>query len=499
MILDDETASLSKLLPSTHPTLRLPEPVAGRSSVSLPDYETSQAQQWTAPEFRKPNSKLSFPTRFDTRFWRGTFFALAIYVFLSVVIGIPVIVTRIALRKSRPPPNIQSLFLDDSNAAGPFLPGSDNMVMAASSTQCDTWDSMGYSNGLLTASVRRILSPTGLFSVRSNATDEVVPRSGGRHNLTVGINDDASETNVVMSMTLSASSTELRTAAHFCFTSSGAMRGYSVYMPQSLAPFDYLAFDIRVLFPQSPKLLTPTDLITYLPMFFHSIGSLGPRVRIAKHQYSRRRYCSLIEAQDLHADKIAVKNSFAGITGTFNITQSLTLDNIEGPVHANVTLVNDPSTGLATYLVADTGNSDLTADVTMLSTSRSQTPHFNANVQTFNGSLTLNMTHDSTTPPASLMLQVGNNQAPSTISLDSKFTGSYDLRSKLAPVRIKHPHGMSANWHLYTDANSTSSARGWAGWGARPTHPGPTDSQVKAVSSLSPIVLHLGGGPDYLP
>ncbi|KAF7315465.1 Zn(2)-C6 fungal-type domain-containing protein [Mycena indigotica] len=488
ILLDDDS---SKLLPSTQPTLRFPEPAAGRSSLSLPDYETSQAQQRPATHLRNP-SKLPFPSHFDSRsrFWRAIFFALAIYVFLTVVIGIPLIVTKIILPKKQAPPNLQNLFLEDSDAAGPFLFGSDNMVMAASSIQCDAWDSTGFSNGLFTASVRRSLSPTGLFSVRSNATDEVLPRAGGSHNLTVAVNADASETHVLMDLTLSASSLQLRKAAHFCFSPTGTNRGYSIYMPQNIPLSDYLAFDIRVLFPQSSQLLTPTDMITYLPMFHQVIGPLSPHVRIANINIAGAGVD--IDCDNLQADKIAVKTSFAAIKGTFSVSQSLALDNIEGPIYTNVTLVNDPTSGLATYIKADTGNSDLNVNITMASTSSGRTPHYNSNLRTFNGSLAVTMTHENSTPPAVVQLQVTNNQAPTKISLDSRFSGAYDLRSKLAAVRIKHPH-MPSDWHVYTDTNSTSTVRGWAGWGMRPTDPNPSsDGKVTAVSSLSPIVLQLG-------
>jgi hypothetical protein len=492
MIIDEEltAGSSAKLLRTSHPHLRLPEPAA-RSSVSLPSYEVSEAQQRSGlVHFPKP-SKSPFPNRFDSRFWRGTFFALAIYVFLSVVIGIPLIVTRIAARKSRaPPPNIQTLFLDDSDAAAPLNLGG-GQVMAAAAVSCDVWDDKSEGGGLFTASARRILNPSGLFSVRSNATDEVIPRPGGKHNLTVGVNDDATETHVVMQMTLTASSPELRSSAHFCFAPAGDMRGFSVYMPRNLSETDYLTFDIRVLFPQSPKLLTATNFVTYLPMFGQYFGPISGSMRISSYNIAGAGV--EIVCDQLQADKILVRNSFAPISGSFNVTQSLTLDNVEGPIHTNVTLVNDPSTNLATYLILDTGNSDVKADVTLVGTSKSQKPRFNGNVQTFNGTILLNVDHDKATPSSAITLQTMNNLAETQIYMDNKFTGGYDLRSKLAPVRVAHPHGMPSEWNMVVDSNSTYITRGWAGWGDRPTNPNPSqDSKVSAVSSLAPILLHLG-------
>jgi len=478
----DEAAS--KLAPSAYPTLRIPEPVATRLSLSLPDYETSQQQHTHKPVTSN---------RFDSRFWRGPFFALAIYVFLSVVIGIPLIVTRIAFRKSGPP-KMQNLFLDDDDQAAPPLnpPESAGMVMTASTLSCDAWDSWGnYDGSYFTASVRNTLPANGLFSVRSNATNEVVPMAGGRSNLTVDINSDTSETDVVMSIILKASSSELLDAAHFCFASTGNERGYSVYPPSIIPENEYLAFDIHVLFPQTSQLITASDFITFLPMFFQSFGFLSHRVRIQNINIAGAGVDILCDS--LQADKIAVKNSFASLSGTFNVTQSIRLDNIEGPIHTNVTLINDPSTGAATYLVADTGNNHIVANVTMVAPSSSRSPQYFANVKTFNGSLLVDFAHGATTPPATLNLQVDNSQADSRITLDSKFKGFFDLRTKLAPVRIAAKAMRDATWHLYMDSNSTSSTRGWVGRGKRPAQWDPaTDGKVSAVSSLSSILLLIG-------
>lgn len=78
------------------PTVRLPDRVAGRSSF-LPDYETSQAQH--NPSASSPTSsiasfrKYSLHNSVDSRFWRAALYALAIYIALSVTIGVPLIVT----------------------------------------------------------------------------------------------------------------------------------------------------------------------------------------------------------------------------------------------------------------------------------------------------------------------------------------------------------------------------------------------------------------------
>ncbi|KAJ7772584.1 hypothetical protein DFH07DRAFT_878689 [Mycena maculata] len=499
MIIDPQLdqGSSKQVAVGPSPTLRLPEPVAGRSTSPLPDYETSQAQHSVI--FRKP----SFPHRFDSRFWRLTFFALAIYVFLSVVIGIPLIVTRITYQKSHPPPNIVNLFLDESSdqVAPPYVPmGMGGMVMAESTITCDAWNSMDMAGELYQATASGFLAPSGVFSVRSNATDEVVPHPGGMHNLTVDINTDASQTQVVMYVTLTASSAALRAQAHFCFSTTGADRGVSVYIPQYLSATDVLAFDIRLLFPQSPDPIIISDLITYLPMFSQWFGSLvSSRVSVQNINIAGAGLDIICDY--LQADKIVVQTSFASISGTFNVTQSLKLDNIEGSINTNTTLVNNPSSGLPTFLALDTGNSDILANVVMVAPSNSRPPMYRAHVKTFNGSLALKVAHDAATQPASLDLHVENNQAQSTVSLDAKYMGLFDVHTKLAPVQVVYdqvvpdPTGQGRQWQLDIDSNSTSWMRGWVGFGTRPAYYNPSMSgKVSVVSSLSPILLELGQG-----
>lgn len=93
MIILDEESSKHDIVAGTT-TVRFPDlaTVSSRPSSFLPDYETSQALNLHS--FDKPRS----PSRFgrfwtDSKFWRGTLYALVIYVALTIAIGIPLIVT----------------------------------------------------------------------------------------------------------------------------------------------------------------------------------------------------------------------------------------------------------------------------------------------------------------------------------------------------------------------------------------------------------------------
>jgi len=265
-----------------------------------------------------------------------------------------------------------------------------------------------------------------------------------------------------------------------------------------LEPSDVLAFDVRLLFPKTLTVVVHDDLVTYLPMFHQSFGALSQGVRFGTINIAGAGVD--ITCDHLQADKIAVKNSYASISGSFNVTQSLSLDNIAGSITTNATLYNDPTTGLPTYLVVDTGNSDLLADVTMVGSVPHQPPKFNINAATFNGSLSLNVGHDAATLPAVLNMQVDNNQAKSQVTVDSKYTGLIDLHTKLAKVNLDYnqvittdPTGASRKWQLDIDSNTSSSTRGWVGWGMRPMYWDPMMyGKISVGSSLSSVSLKLG-------
>ncbi|KAJ6499092.1 hypothetical protein C8R45DRAFT_103591 [Mycena sanguinolenta] len=354
MIIDDTEQGSSKLAADQAATLRHPDPVVTSQQHRNNNSTTSLIS------FRKP----TLPNRFDSRFWRITFFALAVYVLLSVVIGIPVIVTRIKLRQSHPPPqpqNLVSLLLSGNQAAPPLPPDGAGMIMAASSVICDMWEKYTVANGQFLASAQYTLPlDGGIYGVRSNATDEVIPHPGGMHNLTVGLNTDASQPDVVLKVSLTTSSIQLRDQAHFCFSPNGNERGLSVYMPQNLEPTDVQAFDVQVLFPQVPSttgtagIARPSSLVTYLPMFQQYLADLGDRINFDTINIAGAGLD--IVCDNLQANQIAVKTSFANISGKFNATRSLELDNIQGSVTANATLYNDPNLQSPTYLSVGTGN-----------------------------------------------------------------------------------------------------------------------------------------------
>jgi len=494
IILDDEDQQPSKLGSNVAgPTLRLPERVAGRLSTSLPDYETSQAQHTIV--FRKS----SFRRRFDSKFWHATFYALAIYIALSVIIGIPLIILRVFYTHG-PSKSLVSLYVDDSSAPPPLT--NDGILAVGSPLDCDQWDSTDdrASKGSVTASAHYNLSASGSISIRSNATFEMKGLTGA---LTADINSDTGEKRTVLSVTLRSSNLQLRQQTHICFSDSGDDRGLSIYVPSHISNTDSLSLDISLLFPRSSSTLGLSTFTTYLPMFSQHFGYLSPAITFNK--VSIEGSGMEVLCKSIQASKVTVTNSLASISGTFNVSGSLKLDTVGGSISTNVTLVHE-ATDVPTFMFLDTGNSEIKANVTLVvppvrSLLPPHPPKFFAHVKTFNGPISLHVAHDPMTPSTPLDLRVENNQAESNVTLDAKFSGNFDAKTKLAAVAFHRgaqdlaadPTGENRQQSFDIDQDTSTRVRGWVGWGERPTVWDPRSTgKVTIVSALSPIRLQLG-------
>lgn len=150
------------------------------------------------------------------------------------------------------------------------------------------------------------------------------------------------------------------------------------------------------------------------------------------------------------------------------------------------------------------GSSEIAAQVTLLAPStRSYGPPlgFIGVVKTFNAPLSLNISHDSSTAPVPLDLRVQNNQAESNVYVDSKYSGMFDVQTKLASATLDEgkedlsadPSGANTARQFLYDQSTSTRTRGWAGWGKRPIHWDPgRHGRVEVISSLSPVKLQLG-------
>lgn len=86
--------------------------------------------------------------------------------------------------------------------------------------------------------------------------------------------------------------------------------------------------------------------------------------------------------------------------------------------------------------------------------------------------------------------------------MDSKFQGTYDVRTSLSDAFVLGPglddliEGDQQRQYVQ-DFVSPQRSIGWVGWDDRPSGDGQqTQGQIEVVSSLSPAILLLGSSPD---
>ncbi|KAF9070136.1 hypothetical protein BDP27DRAFT_1324358 [Rhodocollybia butyracea] len=488
-------------------TVRLPLPVAGRSSL-LPDYETSQAQHNSPSSPAPSSSTLSFRKHslqtVDSRFWRATLYALAIYIALCVTIGVPLIVTKLARQHKNGPAPWENGSASDASLSSPLVMINSGLFSMSQSILCNKWNSTTISNdGLYHSKSTFSLDPEGSFSIRSSAwnTDAHNSQTQVSGRLTVDINPDHSATTAIFHLTAMSTSLGIRDACKICFSpsaSDGDSRGLSLYIPTNLTAHQTLAFNITLLFPQSSSPRQLDNLVTYLPMFTQTIGSISPRVILENlvlegmHQG--------IRVDSVWANQISVKNLVGPISGSYNATNLLKLDTVQGSISAHLTVVQGPTRDGPTFFSLDTGESEINADVVLLAptpATSSSYINFVGHVKNFDGPITLNITHDKSTAPVPLDLMVQNNQAPCNVSLDSKFSGTYDISTKLAIasafMKSTPNHTSSGTRCMLPELDAPSAKYGWIGWGEKPASYNPRQQgQVVVVSSLSPVSLSVG-------
>lgn len=499
IILDGEADRQAKLDSFSGPTIRHPERAATRSFSTLPDYDTSEAQHRS---FTKPP-----PTIFDSKFWRAALYALVVYIILSAVIGIPLVVLKSKGKEDNWPPGppTGSIWtVNDLNPPAPLqLAGSGSMMIGENAT-CNKWNvlSQNASSSLFTVTSQFQLDPTDLITIRSNISYGTDHMDGLTGSLLVDVNSDSKTGDVLFKLELQSSSLDLRQRATVCFSDSGDSRGLSIYIPSNLTTQDILSFNIHVSLPQTSS-STIDNFVTYLPLFSQSFGDFRKHGKF--NQINIEGASQNISCQFMRASQISVKNKLAPIEGTFNVTDTLTLDTIKGSIDANITLIQLPTCPKPTLLSLDTGLSGINARVTLLAppgnSSQPQPPSaFVVHVKTFSGPVNLDITHDKLTPSSALQVQVQNDMAPSTIALDAKFQGAFSLLTKLGQISISDflqsqrddPTGGNRTRTLVYDQIYVNKALGWVGWGPRVSAPREMQGYLDVASSLSPITLNFG-------
>ncbi|KAI6121479.1 hypothetical protein F5141DRAFT_1186698 [Pisolithus sp. B1] len=501
ILADEDDAQRIKDPPVASPTIRYPERAAGRRPCSpLPDYETSQALTYnnlndSLSTLRKPPQRRRFLS------WRSTLVALVVYILLTLVIGIPIIVKvrahllipplpTLSFYEENQPPDDGKYPSNSITYAAPW-PGKTsgsyyvpNINNISSPTQlgldpvCNNWTVVAVLDGgpTVQAWTENIVSSNGQFTLTLNAS---YARDFGVvfGDLYVGVNPDQSVQNTTLSIKMQISNSSVFDQTFTCFSLTENTTDLSLYVPNNLSPSDSILYNITLLFPQSQVPSQVNSFGTFLPLFDQHLGSFSNFVTFEK--VSLEGPTSKMTIDSLSARQVFIETSMQPIVGNFYVSDSLVLSTILAPVEANITLYNDPDSNLPTFLAIDTGNSNLTSMLTLSAPNevQPQRPNFIASMRTFYGTLNSTIVHDPSSPPTSIKVHAENGVGPSSLTLDDKFQGIFQVTTKQARALVAKGNAQSMDpWapdlqrDMVTAINSTARMEGWIGWGDQPQY-----------------------------
>lgn len=451
IVLSEEDRQQVKISTPSVPPLRIPDRIAAgsTSSVHLPDYETSQraANQAFNTLPPPPSEPIKRTRRFRSRLWRLFFFALSAYVLVSLGLGIPFISVRLkdGLRFFPAPP-LSARWPDRESDSHPpptqIILGS-KMGASHGTPYCNDWSLVEDrpAESLYHARTSATFPPQDAFELLSNTSASTHHALLG--NLSVDINSDSKSSTALLEVDVLASSRELRSRTSICYCSGNGTHGLHIYIPDEFSAKEDLQVNVRLLFPRTTSDKEVQRLTTYLPAFTQYFGNLSPRVKFGK--VSIVGAGSDINVESLAARDILVKNSMASISGGFNASEIITIDNIEGPIRTNVTLFRDGSRkGFPISATLDTGGGEIDAALTLQTMPRKSfiprrlhSPGFDIKLKTFSAPIKASIFRHPETLLSPPRVTVQNNLAPARIIMDSQFTGAFDLKSKLSAAHIQ--------------------------------------------------------------
>ncbi|KAG6378140.1 hypothetical protein JVT61DRAFT_13828 [Boletus reticuloceps] len=494
--------------PVVAPTVRYPERAASRHPFSpLPDYETSQALAFR--DFNESQVTLYKPPPrrriFDSRLWRAAISALLVYIFLTLVIGIPIVVHKEHENQQKYPDNPLSYdFAWPNKNLGAYYPGSTRNITIPDQPGiipvCNNWTAVEYfgdpGSPTVLAFTEQYVSPNGQFSLASNATC-----SSNLDNVQgvfyTGINPNQTVQDAVLSVVMQSSSPSVFNRTFACFAVTNNFTDLALYLPDDLASTDNILYNITLLFPQAAVPSQIDSFTTILPMFDQHFSFDG---NVTIDRVSIAGAASPVTVDSIQANRLLVDTSLEPVTGTFHVSDSLLISTILAPIVANISLYNDPKSQFPTSLDVHTGNGNLTVNVTILAPNKDPPlrPNFVANLRTFSGSLSTSFLHDPTSPPTAVQLHAFNDLGPSNVILDSLFEGIFQVSTKQAAATVTQGNASVTDpWvpglprTMVVGTNLTARSYGWIGWGNMETPC--QQGEVLVDSSLADVTLSFLG------
>ncbi|KAI6046043.1 hypothetical protein EDC04DRAFT_3015578 [Pisolithus marmoratus] len=433
--------------------LAVPSPTTKHSQALT--YNNNNNLNDSSSTLRKPLQRRRFLS------WRSTLVALVVYILLTLVIGVPIILkVRIHLSPSLPSQTSPPTRRPDPQDNGKYP--------SNSLAYTTPWPDKS------TGSTENVVPSNGQFSLTSNAS---YVRDFGIvfGDLYVGVNPDQSARNTVLSVKMQTSNSSVFDQTFTCFSLTENTTDLSLYVPNNLSPSDSILYNISLLFPQSEDPSQINTFGTFLPLFDQHLGSFSNFVTFDK--VSLEGPTSKITVDSLSARRVFIETSMQPIVGEFDASDSLVLSTVLAPIEANITLYNDPDSNFPTFMAIDTGNGNLTSMLTLFAPNKMQPlrPNFIANMRTFYGTLNSTVVHDPSSPPTSIKIRAENGLGPSSVTLDEKFQGIFQVTTKQARALVTQGDAQSTDpWmpnlqrNMLTSINSTARMDGWIGWGDQP-------------------------------
>jgi len=372
------------------------------------------------------------------------------------------------------------------------------------------------SEGMFSSGFQYIVKDFESITFHSNYSTETGNLARSFGTLTIDRNPDSSQERPVLKMDMRYSSIAVRDVTTVCVVEVDGEVGLTLYVPKTLKDTDVLTFTISLLLPQTSDILWVPEISTYLPLIWQRFTDLDPHVNFGKLSVGGP--SSQVTATSLRGNSISVVTSQAGITGMFNVSHSLLLDTVSGPIKANITLVNDSKRDGPVALTMSTGNSVLDGNVTLVTRNPTGDVQYEISANTFNDALNLIVTHDESSPPSAYNLRALNAEGPSNVMVDSKFEGTFDVQAKFNSVDISKgpdagdlddPYGSGHKRRYDYDLSTKPRVVGWVGWRPRQKrrtkrshkrwkpekrghgHREPGQGSLLVQSSLNPVSLQL--------
>lgn len=337
--------------------------------------------------------------------------------------------------------------------------------------------------------------------------------------LTVDMNPDKTVSNPVFTANARSSNAQVFMASTVCRTQFRNTTEIMIRIPERADnSTDTIQMDLQYLLPWTS---TPTDLgvfVSNLPMFKQLLGDLS---QVSFQHFKIVDPSSPITAGSISAESLFVQTSGAEISGNFTASKKLFLDNINGGVFANISLHSTNS--MKTRLSVETGNGPIVAHVKLAlddnipQVGPKKHRNFFTKFRTFNAPMNISISHAKNLKPGRLWLMAENVLGPMDVSLDSQYTGTFDVRAKASTVQVLQPSASnnltSSSARSGTDSDdddgddddgddqghelhfvelSQERTRGWIGDDRKPEEfDRKSLGRVELINSLSPITLHL--------